>query len=326
MNTEINASSPLSRAMGSTLPATKAAPSPEWDLKALGLHDDGTPDLHGFYTPTDCAREMNKAIDEFKASFDKGIQAAIKVGHFALTAKELLPHGQFIPWLDANVKGMSGTWVRVCMRAASSWDQLADRADRLDLLIQAGSVERVAAMLPELKEGATPEQAVAKVTAPKATGEAKADKAPPKLKIEPNRPQDTLAADLAAKESKLKRWEADLIAWEQKLNERERLLSMREAHAPAPQPVTDAVAKTPVPAATVADVVSRETSADAGEAAMEAARAAMAKKGAAKLAAARQSAQNGEGKGRGAGKGKNGSGATLPAATIKALDGADAVL
>jgi hypothetical protein len=195
---------------------------------------------------------MREGISEFQSSFDAAVSAAVRIGRAAGTAKALVPHGQFMQWLADNVKTMSGTWIRVCMRAAQSYDLLATRADRDAIIAQAGTVEKVAALLPLLDDDGSFK---ADPPPPRTRAPNKA-KAVPKLVIDRSRdagkdeaidvPSRMVAAPAVAsggtsparddvdtgkganEAAEMAKWEARLVSWEARLAAREKALDARE--------------------------------------------------------------------------------------------------
>lgn len=273
-----------------------------WDADNQPLHwnEDLTPKVVGM-TLNQCLTEINAGIKEFQSAFDKTVSAAIRIGHAALSAKELAPEGKWTEWLAANVTTMSGTWVRVCMRAAEVSDRLATRADRDAIIAHAGTVEGVAALLPWLKENKDP-----KALPPPKDELPKRARSPNKLKRD-GTPND--ATEDAPKDEDRKAWEAHvqkreadldrrekvldakedrLIKMEEALNERERNLSMREARHPVA--VADATIK---PMA-----LKPETSLDDTRAMLAKAEAKRAAKAAAKATAAARSVAKPKGNGK----------------------------
>lgn len=193
--------------------------------------------------------EMQDAIADFQDSYNNTMDAALRVGRAANRAKNLLPHGDYTPWLVANfgedsARPMSVQWIRTCVRAADAMASIKGRDDEAEILASVTSVEGVAALLPRLERGEDP---LAKPE-PKEKAE-KAEKPAAQAK--------TSAKEAKAHESsmrKLEAFEAKLEALSAKLAERKAALDTREA-----------------------DLKEREKALAAGEKALEKAQAAAAK-------------------------------------------------
>ena len=50
----------------------------------------------------DLAQKINEHHDEAKQAIKKGLEHAIAAGKLLLEAKEMVPHGKWLPWLEAN--------------------------------------------------------------------------------------------------------------------------------------------------------------------------------------------------------------------------------
>ena len=53
-------------------------------------------------TLDDLAQKINEHHDEAKNAMKKGLEHAIAAGRLLLEAKEMVPHGKWLPWLEAN--------------------------------------------------------------------------------------------------------------------------------------------------------------------------------------------------------------------------------
>lgn len=250
--------------------------------------------------------QMNHAIDDGNNAADHAFNAAIALGYHADIAKAAMPKADFAPWLEKNFgekskRPQSPQWVYKCMNAARAFALLPKgERKRSAILAQFGTVKKLAGILGTLENGDNPLETEAPAPAVKRGAPTKAERAAKAAKLARAAKQDdadtdtgTGANELAAESAKLARLakvldakEKRLNQFEEALNERERLLVIREAALPAG--VTDATAK--------------DVSADKGEKSLEAARAKARapRKAPASPASAPVSAAKPKGKGKGA--------------------------
>jgi hypothetical protein len=72
---------------------------------------------------TSLARQINEAHDLADASLRTGLENARRVGMLLQEARKKIKHGQWLPWLKANVK-FSERAARNYLRIAEGWDEL----------------------------------------------------------------------------------------------------------------------------------------------------------------------------------------------------------
>jgi hypothetical protein len=181
--------------------------------------------------------EMQDAIADFQDSYNNTMDAALRVGRAANRAKNLLPHGDYTPWLVANfgedsARPMSVQWIRTCVRAADAMASIKGRDDEAEILASVTSVEGVAALLPRLERGedplAKPEPKPAATKAEKPAAQAKASAKETKAHESSMRKLEAFEAKLEALSAKLAERKAALDAREADLKEREKALAAGE--------------------------------------------------------------------------------------------------
>jgi hypothetical protein len=82
------------------------------------------------------AAAINCAHDRAQASARSAIEAAIECGRLLLEAKAPVAHGEWLPWIEANLS-FGGRQARKYMRVAANAQQLANRNCGSDLGINA---------------------------------------------------------------------------------------------------------------------------------------------------------------------------------------------
>lgn len=91
------------------------------------------------------AQRINDAGAEYAQAIKDSLTQAVLIGKYATWAKERVAHGQFIPWMEANVKFSRG-WIRLCVRAYEAHTMLMERHDGSEILARVTSVEGLARM------------------------------------------------------------------------------------------------------------------------------------------------------------------------------------
>ena len=118
---------------------------------------------------TDLATQINAEHEQVKRAFTKGFEHALKAGGLLLKAKQAVPHGQWLPWLEANVE-MARRSAQIYMRLAREWPKLdpekAQRVAHLSLRDAIASVTSETALVAKL-----PKAVVADVLANANAGE-----------------------------------------------------------------------------------------------------------------------------------------------------------
>lgn len=201
------------------------------------------------------AATIREAMVEMEGAAFDALQAAIKLGQAAMQAKDQLPKGEFLPWIEKHCT-KSQPWVAACMNAARVEALLHDKSQKEQKRLREGanSIEAFAALYRPLKAGdADPLNPTTKkptrkprkaqpVTAQPApwppTGApvgAPVDDVTDVVYISPQR-EANVREDLAAqraeldeRERKLVMREADVVERENLLAEREQALAQREA-------------------------------------------------------------------------------------------------
>lgn len=181
-------------------------------------------------------KELGDAIAEYDKHAGHAIRAAIRIGHAALTAKDLIQDGKFTKWLETNFPKFSVQWARNCMRAATAYNLLEEKVgyDKCASIVEdMGSVEKMAALVGIIKGvpvGESPLSAIeaatkpsgAKVGRPAKAAAPAAPKAPKAAKVLEGDQQHRSAAELME-------WEDDLTERESQLAARIEALEAREA-------------------------------------------------------------------------------------------------
>jgi hypothetical protein len=183
-----------------------------------------------------CKATMKQAFSEFMEHRGNATQSAIALGNAAIAAKDQLPHTEFVPWIEKNFK-FSPQWVRVCMRAAETWNESRKKILPYEVtlaVMRANTAEKLAALRPEVT-GKPPKQRPKKV-APVPEEEVEVIDAPTF--------EDREAA-LIAREQACDAREAWLDKREAALDEREARLATLEEGKPLPAATLDAGKKTP---------------------------------------------------------------------------------
>lgn len=169
------------------------------------------------------ATEICEAQRDIETSAFEALQSAIRLGAAAMRAKDMLPRGEFLPWIDKNCK-VSQPWVAQCMNAARVEALLHDRpqSEQKRLRASAGSIESFAKLYLPLKSGdADP---LNPTTKPATRKPRKVGTTTTTLD---NTTSDADVIDMpATREANVR---DDLKAQREELDERERLLAVREA-------------------------------------------------------------------------------------------------
>lgn len=238
----------------------------------------GDPEMTDKQLIAQSLEQMKHAISDGTAAEKSAFASAITLGHWANQAKGAMPKEEFTPWLEKNFGERSKTpasvqWVYKCIQAARAFASLPKgQRKREAILAEYGTVKKLASIVSTLENGDDPLELAPPAPKPKrgaptkveraAKAAAKAPKADP---VDTGEGADDLAKRIRAldrREKVLDAKEARLNAHEEALNERERLLVIREAALPAG--VIDASTK-------------EAPTANAGEQALEKARAAARK-------------------------------------------------
>jgi hypothetical protein len=223
-----------------------------------------------------CQKELGAALEDMAKHAGNTVLAAVRVGHAAITAKSLVPEGQFTSWLKDNFPDFSPHWARRCMAAAVSYQTLSQAYpdERDGIMVHMTSIEKLAnlsrlmdketgkvdgsTLLLQLQEApkavmGRPKLTIAKRAAPASTskGDALDDEVPPQRAANKNADLAEWDAELTAWEERLKEAQQhleakqeELQAWEQRLEERERQLTLAA-------PATTLDADTPATAETL---------------------------------------------------------------------------
>jgi len=184
-----------------------------------------------------CKATMKQAFSAFMEHRGNATQAAIALGNAAMQAKEHLPHAEFVPWIEKNFK-FSPQWVRVCMRAAETWNESRKKALPFEVtlaVMRANTAEKLAALRPEVT-GKPPKQRARKATPAPVPEEETVILDAPSF-------EDREAA-LIAREQACDAREAWLDEREAALDEREARLAALEEGKPLPAATLDAGKKT----------------------------------------------------------------------------------
>jgi hypothetical protein len=83
------------------------------------------------------AERINAEHDQAGAALKAGLLHARSAGDLLLQAKEQLPHGQWLPWLEANVR-FSDRTAQAYMRVARRWMELEKAQGLADLTFEGG--------------------------------------------------------------------------------------------------------------------------------------------------------------------------------------------
>jgi hypothetical protein len=84
------------------------------------------------------AKQINAEHALADAALREGLAHARNCGNLLVQAKEQLQHGEWLPWLAANVQ-FSGRTAQAYMRIANRWDELKAKAQGLaDLTFESG--------------------------------------------------------------------------------------------------------------------------------------------------------------------------------------------
>src|SRR5262245_28299414 len=123
------------------------------------MRDNHTPGgNHDLVSLPQLAAKINEAHAEAEAAIQAGLLRARTVGEMLLAAKAQLPHGEWLPWLAANVAFAERT-ARAYMRVAKRWGELeAKSATVADLTFRYG-LQLLAAPKDEQDEPAEDVQA-----------------------------------------------------------------------------------------------------------------------------------------------------------------------
>lgn len=84
-----------------------------------------TPPVFAGMTPLDLAGVANTEHEAARSSFESSLEHAIAAGEALVSAKALMPHGEWLPWLAANFRG-SERHARNYMQLASNRQRVAD--------------------------------------------------------------------------------------------------------------------------------------------------------------------------------------------------------
>jgi Protein of unknown function (DUF3102) len=90
----------------SALRLQASTPAPAEEIADVAEPDEGSHETHFDYAaaPADNVVELTKLVARIKASRKRHIEAVHDVGAALLRAKELLGHGNFLPWLQAEFR------------------------------------------------------------------------------------------------------------------------------------------------------------------------------------------------------------------------------
>ncbi len=184
-------------------------------------------------------KELGEAIAEYDKHAGHAIRAAIRIGHAALTAKDLIQDGKFTKWLETNFPAFSVQWARNCMRAATAYNLLEEKVgyDKCASIVEdMGSVEKMAALVGIIKGvpvGESPLSAIEAATKPSGAkvgrpAKTAAPAAPKAAKVLEGDQQHRSAAELMEWEDDLTERESQLAARIEALEAREQAVAERE--------------------------------------------------------------------------------------------------
>lgn len=238
-------------------------------IESTALALTGATDKTDAQVIAEALKQMQHAIDDGIAATKSAFQAAIALGYHADLAKGAMPKDAWAPWMEKHFgeksrRPLTIQTIYLNIRAARAFALLPKGAKKRDaILLEHGTVKKLAALLPTLENGDDPLELPAPVKAKrgaptKAQRAAKTDAPAPDVE-----PANELAIRIRAldkREKQLDAKETRLNKLEETLNERERLLAIRESALPAG----------------IADALPKDT-ADAGAASLEKARTAARK-------------------------------------------------
>ena len=93
-------------------------------------------------TLTELASQINVEHERARGAFTKGFEHAMRAGELLLTAREAVPHGQWLPWLGANCDIPART-AQLYMRVARERHQLEAKSASLAHLTLEGAASLI---------------------------------------------------------------------------------------------------------------------------------------------------------------------------------------
>lgn len=192
------------------------------------------------FTEAAVAKELGDAIAEYDKHVGSAIRAAIRIGHAAMVARDMIEDGKWTKWLEANFPAFSVQWARRCIQTAELYSLLEAKCsaeERETIIDRMTSVEKAAAFLGTVKTlqlGESPLSALETQQANKPavkTGRP-AKGAAPKLQLAPKAAKGApvLEGTQRAKNfAELQEWDDELTQREQELAARIEALEAREA-------------------------------------------------------------------------------------------------
>ena len=190
------------------------------------------------FTEAVIAKELGDAIAEYDKHVGSAIRAAIRIGHAAMVARDMIEDGKWTKWLEANFPAFSVQWARRCIQTAELYNALEDKCtpqERETIIDRMTSVEKAAAFLGTVKTlqlGESPLSALETQQASKPAVKTGRPAKAAKLQLAPKAAKGAPVlegAQRAKNFAELQEWDDELTQREQELAERIAAVEAREA-------------------------------------------------------------------------------------------------